>query len=67
MYFLVKRYFVPEPVWFRAPHWNPVPYATWQEARDAYIQTRLSNLLALGTPGYPAADIGIEYVPEVKR
>ena len=64
MYFLVKRYFVPEPIWFRSPHWDPIAYATWQEVRDAYIQERLSNILALGKSGYPAVDINIEYVPD---
>lgn len=64
MYFLAKRYFVPEPIWFRVPHWTPVRYATWSEAADAYVKARLGNVRAVGVPGYPAADIDIEYVPD---
>lgn len=64
MYFLVKRYFVPDPIWLRTPHWNPVGYATWTEVADAYIRERLGNVRALGVPGYSAEDIDIEYVPD---
>lgn len=58
-YYLVKRYFLPEPTWLKAPHWNPVRYDTWQDVRDAYIKERLSNVRALGVLGLSAKDIDI--------
>jgi len=61
-YYLVKRYFVPEPIWLRSPHWNPVRYDNWQDVRDAYINERLSNVLALGVIGLSAEDIDIVFV-----
>jgi|EndMetStandDraft_2_1072991.scaffolds.fasta_scaffold680974_1 hypothetical protein len=61
-YYLVKKYYVPEPVWLRTPHWNPVKYDTWQEVRDAYINARLSNVRALGVTGLSAQDIDIVFV-----
>jgi hypothetical protein len=61
-YYVTKRYFVPEPIWFRFPHWSPIRYDTWQEARDAYIQERLSNVATLGVKGIASKDIDIVFV-----
>lgn len=61
-YYIRKRYFLPEPTWLRFPHWNPVRYDTWQDACDAYIKERLSNVRALGVVGLAAQDIDIVFV-----
>jgi hypothetical protein len=58
-YHVVKRYFLPEPTWLKAPHWNPVRYDTWQEARDQYIKERRRNPLALDVRGLAAEDINV--------
>jgi hypothetical protein len=61
-YYVVKRYFVPEPIWLHAPHWDPVRYDTWSEAVDAYIKARLSNVRALGVRGLAVQDFDIVFV-----